>query len=262
MTDTIGGAEATGQGTFRIGDVLISTINIYSRNALIFTLVSGIFWFPAVLAGYYLEHGFSVAGGPVVYSDVASAAMRQWEQLLVVLFMLTLQPLGTAIVLYAAFQDMRGQPVEIGVSVARALARFPALVGLTLLMTVAVMMGFVLLVVPGIILMVMWYLAVPVCMVEKTGPVTSLDRSQRLTKGHRWKLFGLFLFVVILGAIGDSVSAGIGAALLRDAGAVLLQTVWQGISQALSSIMIVVAYYQLRVAKEGVDIDQIASVFE
>jgi len=30
----------------------------------------------------------------------------------------------------------------------------------------------------------------------------------------------------------------------------------------LSSIMIVVAYYQLRVAKEGVDIDQIASVFE
>jgi hypothetical protein len=47
-----------------------------------------------------------------------------------------------------------------------------------------------------------------------------------------------------------------------DVGAVLLQAVWQGISQALSSIMIVVAYYQLRVAKEGVDIDLIASVFE
>jgi len=262
MTDTIGGAEAGGQGTFRIGDVLISTINIYSRNALIFTLVSGLIWFPAILAGYYLEPGVTVVGGPVGYSEGVPAIMRQWEQLLAILIMLTLQPLGTAIVVYAAFQDMRDRPVEIGVSVARALARFPALVGLTILMTVAVMMGFVLLIVPGIILMVMWYLAVPVCMVEKTGPVRSLDRSQRLTKGHRWKLFGLFLFVVILSAIGDSVSAGIGAALLRDVGAVLFQAVWQGISQALSSIMIVVAYYQLRVAKEGVDIDQIASVFE
>ena len=262
MTDTIGGAETRPQGTFRIGDVLISSINIYSRNALIFTLVSGLIWFPAVLAGYYFEHGFSVVGGPSGYSEGAPAVMGQWEQLLLVIFMLTLQPLGTAIVLYAAFQDMRGQPVEIGPSIARALARFPTLVGLTLLMTVAVMLGFVLLIVPGIIMMVMWYLAVPVCMVEKTGPVRSLDRSQRLTKGHRWKLFGLYLFVVILGSIGDSVSAGVGAALARDVGSVLLQTVWQGISQALSSIMIVVAYYQLRVAKEGVDIDLIASVFE
>lgn len=138
----------------------------------------------------------------------------------------------------------------------------PTLFGLTVLMTLITMLGLVLLIVPGLMLLARWYVAVPVCMVERRDPVSSLDRSQWLTKGHRWVLFGLYLFVVILATIGDSVSARIGFTLGGDVGSLACQTVWWGISEALGSVMIVVAYHDLRVAKEGIDIDLIASVFE
>lgn len=92
--------------------------------------------------------------------------------------------------------------------------------------------------------------------------MSSLDRSRAPAKGHRWALFGLYLFVVILGTIGDSVTAWIGPTLAGRAGSLAGQTIWQCISQALGSVMIVVAYHDLRVAREGIDIDLLTSVFE
>ena len=39
-------------------------------------------------------------------------------------------------------------------------------------------------------------------------------------------------------------------------------TIWGAIGSAFSSIVLAVTYYDLRVAKEGIDIEQIASVFD
>jgi hypothetical protein len=38
--------------------------------------------------------------------------------------------------------------------------------------------------------------------------------------------------------------------------------IWHGLTQAFGSVLIVVAYYYLRVAKEGMDIEGIAAVFD
>ena len=38
--------------------------------------------------------------------------------------------------------------------------------------------------------------------------------------------------------------------------------IWTAIGAAFSSVVIAVAYHDLRVAKEGVDIEQIAAVFD
>jgi len=37
---------------------------------------------------------------------------------------------------------------------------------------------------------------------------------------------------------------------------------WTGVVAAASTIAAVVAYYELRVAKEGIDVEQVAAVFE
>ena len=52
-----------------------------------------------------------------------------------------------------------------------------------LVMTLGILVGLMLLIVPGLILMVMWYVAVPVCVVERAGPIGSLGRSQRAHQG-------------------------------------------------------------------------------
>lgn len=248
MTDITAGSGTPSLREFRIGQVLSKAINIYGRHIVIFTLIAGVVWLPVVLAGYFLQS--------------APANIRPITPLIVVVLALFLQPLSTAIILYGAFQDMRGYGVSLSESIARGLSRFPSLLGLMFVMTLALIVGLMLLIVPGLILVVMWYVAVPACVVERTGPIGSLGRSQELTKGHRWKLFGLYLLIVILGVIGERVFFGLGNALVGVPGSLIAQTVWQGFAQAFGSVIVVVAYHDLRAAKEGIDIERIASVFD
>ena len=42
----------------------------------------------------------------------------------------------------------------------------------------------------------------------------------------------------------------------------ILELVWDALTGAFNAVMVVVTYHDLRVAKEGVDTDQIASVFD
>ncbi len=236
------------QREFRIGKVLSRAFSIFSAHFVTFSMVSGFVWLPVAMVGF-LNQG-------------TAADQQGFVGLVTLIVALFVQPLATAIILYAAFQHMRGLPVRLGESISRGLSRFLPLLGLMLLSTLGVGLGLALFIIPGIILMVMWYVAVPVCVVERGGPVSSLGRSQELTKGHRWKLFGLYILIFLASLIGGSLLPVGAAAVAGGAGALIAQVIWQGIAQAFGSVLIVVAYHDLRVAKEGIDIERIAVVFD
>jgi hypothetical protein len=89
-----------------------------------------------------------------------------------------------------------------------------------------------------------------------------MARSAQLTKGNRWKIFGLMLLLIIPEVIVDSA---IDPALSSVAGsipAVAGHVIWGGVWGAFYAIFAVVTYHDLRVAKEGVDTRQVAAVFE
>src|SRR5262245_424765 len=245
MVDTAATDDALSHRDFQIGQVLSRAVDVFFKHVATFTLIAAVVVLPLVLLG-----------------AVAAPEQRRVMSLLGFVLYLFLTPLATAIILYGAFQHMRGHAVRLDESISRGLARFLPLIGLMALQTLGVMLGAMLLIIPGFILMVMWYVAVPVCVVERTGPVKSLSRSQELTEGFRWKIFGLFLLVLIIGWLGGYVLAVIGRALDSFWVQVAVELVWQGLSQAFSSVLIVVAYYYLRVAKEGMDIEGIAAVFD
>ena len=248
MADVAAGAGGLSQREFRLGQVLSKSFEVFFKHLVVFTLVAALIWLPAGLAGFYIES--------------APPELRGFAPFVILAFTFFLQPLSTAIILYGAFQHMRGRSFNLGEAIAGGLARFFPLLGVMLLGTLAIMLGLILLLIPGLILMVMWYVAVPVCVVEKAGPVQSLSRSQELTKGFRWKLFGLYILAVVIGMVGGAILPVLGAAVAGTIGAFVLQTVWQGVAQAFGSVLIVVAYHDLRAVKEGVDIERIASVFD
>jgi hypothetical protein len=82
---------------------------------------------------------------------------------------------------------------------------------------IAIAIGLVLLIIPGLILITIWAVVVPVVVIERTGVFESFGRSRELIKGHGWQVFGILVllfiaaFVVqiliaaILGGIFDSV---------------------------------------------------------
>ena len=121
--------------------------------------------------------------------------------------------------------------------------------------------GLILLIIPGLILYTIWFVSVAACVVERTGAWASMRRSRELTKGHRWKVFGIVLLLLLLSLVSSLLQL-----LLTAAGgetlALIGTTIWTAIGSAFSSVLITVTYYELRAAKEGIDIEQIASVFD
>ena len=80
---------------------------------------------------------------------------------------------------------------------------------------IAVVIGLVLFIVPGLIILTIWAVASPVVVVETPGVFAALGRSRELVRGNGWQVFGVIvaIFAIILvvsivigsiGAIGDS----------------------------------------------------------
>jgi len=241
-------AAPAAPGEFRIGNVLSKTATLLSRNFLIFFVVALVAALPRLLW---------------VGAEGWNAESLPWGRFVGGFFLfLVLNTLAQAVILYGAFQAMRGRPVNLGECLKVGLSRFFPIIGLAICAYLCIWIGLIFLIVPGIILGIMWYVGTPVCVVEKKGPMASLGRSSELTKGHRWKIFGMLLLLFIVAAlVGGIIDALLG--LSRSPVLVALGTLaWTGVWGAFYAIFGVVTYHDLRVAKEGVDIHEIAAVFD
>jgi len=233
---------------------------VFSRNLLKFIVVTGI----ASLPPLFVKQ--PQLGGPPPVDPFQNLGWTFFAAFLGIV----LNTLAQAMVFNGAFEVMRGRPVDLAASAKVGLRRFFPVVGIAIVVSLLVGLGMLLLAFPGIMLYTMWFVATPVCVVERAGVFHSMGRSRELTKGYRWKIFGLYLVVLIPAIlIGGGMSAVIlsgGAAAVNQ---VLASTigkianlVWSALWTAFFAIIVAVAYHDLRVAKEGVDTDQIASVFE
>ncbi|MEA2214579.1 MAG: hypothetical protein QOK19_140, partial [Solirubrobacteraceae bacterium] len=83
---------------------------------------------------------------------------------------------------------------------------------------IAILVGFVLIIVPGLILLTIWSVAVPVVVLEKPPGLRALSRSRELVRGNGWQVFGVILVMyflvlvvsVALQAAGNSAGTGVG----------------------------------------------------
>ncbi len=66
----------------------------------------------------------------------------------------------------------------------------------------------------------------------------------------------------MVGGIAQSMLQGAAAGIGGPVISVLVTLLWGAVYGAFSAVFAVVTYHDLRVAKEGVDTDQIASVFD
>jgi len=136
--------------------------------------------------------------------------------------------------------------------------------------------GFLLLVVPGVIAVCGLAVSVPALVVESTSPTDAMGRSWDLTRGYRLRMFGLFVLIfllILIPYVAIMGAVGVAAAVLGATGAkglttvlILLGTVIAAIVQLLLSPLyqaaLVIAYYDLRVRKEGFDLELLASVLQ
>ena len=107
-------------------------------------------------------------------------------------------PIAEGSAIKMAAEAIEGKPVALGASVRFALSKLVWLWAVSLVVGVIVVLGLIAVFVPGIILAIMFCLALPALLLENTGVFGSLGRSRELV-GHRWgKTFATFL---VLGLI-------------------------------------------------------------
>jgi hypothetical protein len=79
------------------------------------------------------------------------------------------------------------------------------LIGAGLLAGLGIAIGFILLIVPGLILLTWWCLIVPVIVLEGKSVGESFSRSRELVRGHGWTVFGIVIISALLIGIASGV---------------------------------------------------------
>lgn len=252
MSDT---TMTAAPSSFRVGAVLGRTFELLFREFFKFVGLSVIIWIPFLLIEGLSIVGQATSGG---FGPSPGAGALGW--LGIALFWAS-SVVVQAVILYGAFQVMSGQSFALVDSLKVGLARFFPVIGLMIVMGIAVGLGS-LLIIPGIIFYVMWSAALPACVVERRGPFESMSRSAELTSGHRWRVFGILLVIGVVNSLSQLAIAFILGTMGSPTIVLLGVFVWIVLAGAYSSISVAVIYHDLRVAKEGIDIDRIVAVFD
>jgi hypothetical protein len=108
--------------------------------------------------------------------------------------------LAEALVVLPAMYLFRDGQLRPLVSLRGTVVRAGSAVALSVVITIVIMSGFALILVPGIIISLMLFVAIPSLMVEGGG-VKALARSLSLTRDYRTPLLGLAILVNLIGLL-------------------------------------------------------------
>jgi ABC-type multidrug transport system fused ATPase/permease subunit len=110
---------------------------------------------------------------------------------------------------------------------------------------VGIVVGFVLFIVPGLILLTIWSVAAPVVVLERPGVFAALGRSRELVRGNGWQVFGvIFILYFLVGIVGFGIGL---AAESAGTGVWLVANVVIGVlTGPLAALAAAVLYFELR----------------
>lgn len=105
--------------------------------------------------------------------------------------------------------------------------------------------GFVLILVPGLILMTLWSVVAPVVVVENPGGLRSLGRSRELVRGNGWQVFSVII-VLVIGVYVASNLIDAAAASAGSAAHIVVRVVVGILAAPISALAAAVLYFELR----------------
>ncbi|MGB7845097.1 MAG: hypothetical protein WBL63_05735 [Candidatus Acidiferrum sp.] len=255
-----------------LGEVLDRTFTLYRENFLLF---AGITALPSLLTllfnfGTLLIGRESTSGGS---SNLPSAGVIGGIILGAVggglLLLLTVGVAHAATV--SAVSDLYlGRPTSILDAYTRAKGSILIVIGILIMSGLATLVGMIFLIIPGIYLACRLAVSVPVAIVEQESPVASMERSMELTKDYAGQMFLLLLLVGVLEWVVSALlqapvmfftitaavakqQPSIGVTVYSYVAAFVSQVVVGPIGTISASLM----YFNLRVRKEGFDIQHL-----
>lgn len=152
--------------------------------------------------------------------------------------------------LVKAVQDVRDGRVDLDLSqtVSAAMPFVGAVALASILATIGIAIGFVLIIVPGLILLTFWSLIVPWIVVGGAGPLESFGRSWRTVRGYGWNVFGTYVLVFLILIAGEIVLSLILFALPAGWENAISNVVTGTLVAPFIAMVVTLVYYRLTAA--------------
>ncbi len=235
---------------FRAERVVSRGLSIFFKNAVPFLLLTAVVYSPL-----FIYAAITLGGELTLSSAMRLFYAITWGGMI-------LQLLASGVMMHGTVAQLRGERATTAQSFAVGVKCLLPVLGVGILVGLAVMVGCLLLLVPGLILAVKYWVAVPVAVVERPGVTASMKRSAELVAGNGWSVFAIMLAVVFLGVglnqvvqhawdITTLTLSELKTYLAVELGVAVVTT-------AVSAVITAVTYHDLRVAKEEISAEDIA----
>jgi hypothetical protein len=129
------------------------------------------------------------------------------------------------------------------------------LIAVSILAGLGIGIGFLLLIVPGLILLTFWSVAAPVTVIERPGVFRAFGRSWALVRGYGWPVFGTIVLVFLL-VIAASIAAALIGLALGDVGRAILRWIFDALTQPVAALTTSVLYFTLLHVRGGAETPQ------
>ncbi len=235
-----------------LGEVLDVSFGLYrSRFAslLVVSVVSQLV--PSLIRVYFETAGTMFQNLPLLLAYYALA--------------IVLSAVGVAASTFIVSDAYLGRETSAWAALGRAMSMIGRIIGVSIMSSMLIGIGFLLLIVPGVILLAGLILSTVVAVLEGRANSAALGRSWELTKGFRGKVLltmicvGILLMVptIAVGAIWAVIGGETGS--LGLAGIEVVTSLFSILIYPFFYVVLTVIYYDLRVRKEGFDLELLAS---
>lgn len=257
-----------------LGEILSTAFGLYRRHFKTLCLSVLVVVIPLAILDTLLAASLSsdpfdptperTAGSSAGGDDVGALAAN-------VLVIVLLFTLATAACTRAVAIAYLGGSITWQESLRYAVRKLLPLLVVSALTGLAVVAGLFALILPGIYIAVRLFLASPALIVEDQSAVDSMRRSWNLVKDRWWATFGIILVsVLLIGIITSLLQALIVAPLFADSDNDLLGGILRTlgtiagnlIAIPLQAAVLTIVYFDLRVRKEGFDLQLLSRDME
>lgn len=210
-----GGDVLQPRGVF---DILSAAFEIYKNNAAQLILIVAIVVVPLQLVAHLLsgvvfaakKHTVLIGNQQITVTSPRATGLVILAALIGAVITIVITSALQAAITRAAAQTTVGDPVDVGESYRFGFKRFGAVFLLSLLVGLVVAVGFILLIIPGIIFLTLLAVSVPALVIEGLGVTAAMSRSWNLAKGYFWHVLGTIILAAIIAGIVSGILGAIG----------------------------------------------------
>ncbi len=170
--------------------------------------------------------------------------------------------IGGAVVV-ATSDAYLGRPIDVTRSMRVGWHRAWPLVVSGVLVFLAIIAGLALLIIPGLLAVVRLFAVTPAIVLEGKGTIAAIRRSAALSRGYGWKILStaglatvlfILVFIALTFVLGQWTSS--------EATAYFLTSALTTLASPFLFSLVTLVYYDVRVVREGVDIEMMATALD